>query len=265
MRRGPWQRTSGEIDRSTKMDFDVLIPARYSASRLPGKPLLDIRGKPLIQWVYECATASAAKHVIVATDDERVKQVVEGFGGEVFMTRSDHRSGSDRVAEVVTQLDLPKQRVVVNVQGDEPRIPGSLIDQVAALVCSDEALRVGTASHGITERDELDDPNVVKVVTDYAGYALYFSRAPVPWPREAPEQGAIGQRHIGIYGYRAGFLREFTRWPATRLEKIERLEQLRILENGVPIAVCEADDPPGPGIDTPQDLEQFRAAMGYYG
>ena len=247
------------------MEFDVLIPARYSASRLPGKPLLEIQGKPLIQWAYESARSSLAEQVIVATDDDRISQAVTAFGGQVCMTRSDHRSGSDRVAEVVAKLGMAANRVVVNVQGDEPCLPGSLIDQVATLLGNDEKEMVATACHGIADEEEFNDPNVVKVVVDSRGRALYFSRSPIPFPREDSTGGFFGWRHIGIYGYRAGFLGEFTTWAVTPLEATEQLEQLRILENDVSIVVCEADDPPGPGIDTPGDLERFRETMRAHG
>lgn len=240
------------------MEFDVLIPTRYAATRLPGKPLLDICGKPLVQWVYERAKSSKADRVIVATDDERVKAAVEGFGGDVFLTRPDHRSGSDRIAEVVNQLHLPKDRIVVNVQGDEPLIPGTLIDKVARLLLTDDLVSVATACHEIKSHKEFNNTNVVKVVCNTKGYALYFSRAPIPWPRQVSEEGVRALRHIGIYGYRVALLREFTRWPQSDIEKTEQLEQLRILEHGVPIAVCRVQEPPGVGIDTPEDLEQFR-------
>lgn len=243
------------------MEFDVLIPARYSATRLPGKPLLDVCGKPLVQWVYERARSSKADRVIVATDDERVKETVESFGGDVCLTRADHRSGSDRIAEVVNQLHLPKDRIVVNVQGDEPLIPASLIDKVARLLFTDDNVSVATACHEITSPKEFNNTNVVKVVCNTKGYALYFSRAPIPWPRQVAEEGVKALRHIGIYGYRAAFLREFTRWPESSIETTEQLEQLRILEHDVPIAVCRVEDPPGAGVDTPEDLEAFREFM----
>ena len=241
------------------MEFDVLIPARYGATRLPGKPLLDVCGKPLVQWVYDRARLSKADRVIVATDDERVKQAVEGFGGDAYLTRSDHNSGSDRIAEVVNQLHLPRDRIVVNVQGDEPLIPAALIDKVARLLFNDEEVSVATACHEITSHKEFNNTNAVKVVCNTKGHALYFSRAPIPWPRQVSKNGVRALRHVGIYGYRAGFLREFTRWPESNIEKTEQLEQLRILEHSVPIAVCKVEESPGTGVDTPEDLEQFRA------
>ena len=240
------------------MEFDVLIPARYSATRLPGKPLLDVCGKPLIQWVYDRAKSSKAQRVIVATDDERIEQAVKKFGGEVCMTRTDQRSGSDRIAEVVNQLHMPRDRIIVNLQGDEPLIPQELIDKVARLLFTDDQVSVATACHEINMDAEFKDPNVVKVVCNTKGHALDFSRAPIPWPRDGKSNSVKALRHIGIYAYRAGFLREFTRWPETDSEKTEQLEQLRILEHGVPIAVCKVEGLPEAGIDTQEDLERFR-------
>ena len=233
------------------MEFDVLIPARYGASRLPGKLLLEICGKPLLQWTYEGARSSTAENVVVATDDGRIKKAVDEFGGKVCMTRSDHRTGSDRIAEAAELLELSSDRCVVNVQGDEPGIPGALINQVAKRLTDDTDLSVATAYHEFDPSEDIDDPNVVKVVGDKKGHALYFSRARIPWPRNRAEP-SLALRHIGIYAYRVGFLRQFTSWPATELEQVEQLEQLRILENGVPIALCDAVERPGPGIDTEQ-------------
>lgn len=247
------------------MEFDVLIPARYGASRLPGKLLLEIRGKPLLQWTYECAQRSMAENVVVATDDKRIKKAVEEFGGSVCMTRSDHRSGSDRIAEAAELLKLSADRCVVNVQGDEPGMPGPLIDQVAKRLVGDRDLSVATAYHKIDQGKDVDDPNVVKVVCDKQGHALYFSRAPIPWPRNRAAGPTCALRHIGIYAYRVGFLRQFTSWPATELERVEQLEQLRILENGVPIALCDAVERPGPGIDTAQDLRRFKNLVADHG
>ncbi|MDJ0958246.1 MAG: 3-deoxy-manno-octulosonate cytidylyltransferase [Arenicellales bacterium] len=243
------------------MEFDILIPARYSATRLPGKPLLDVCGKPLIQWVYERAKSSKAQHVVVATDDERIEQAVKKFGGEVCMTRTDHQSGSDRIAEVVNQLHLPKDRIIVNLQGDEPSIPQALINKVARRLFTDDQVAVATACHEINTDKEFKDPNIVKVVCNTKGHALYFSRAPIPWPRDGKGNSVKALRHIGIYAYRAEFLREFTRWPETDAEKTEQLEQLRILEHGVPIAVCRVEELPEAGIDTQADLERFKQSV----
>ena len=220
--------------------------------------MLDVCGKPLIQWVYDRAKSSKAQRVIVATDDQRIEQAVKEFGGEVYMTRTDHLSGSDRIAEVVNQLHLPRDRIVVNLQGDEPLIPQELINKVARLLFTDDQVSVATACHEINVEEEFKDPNIVKVVCNTKGHALYFSRAPIPWPRDGIGNGVKALRHIGIYAYRAGFLREFTRWPETDSEKTEQLEQLRILEHGVPIAVCKVDGLPEAGIDTQEDLDRFR-------
>ena len=220
--------------------------------------MLDVCGKPLIQWVYDRAKSSKAQRVIVATDDQRIEHAVKKFRGEVYMTRTDHLSGSDRIAEVVNQLHLPRDRIVVNLQGDEPLIPQELINKVARLLFTDDQVSVATACHEINVEEEFKDPNIVKVVRNTRGHALYFSRAPIPWPRDGKDNGVKALRHIGIYAYRAGFLREFTRWPETDSEKTEQLEQLRILEHGIPIAVCKVDGLPEAGIDTQEDLERFR-------
>lgn len=227
--------------------------------------MLNVCGKPLIQWVYERAKSSKAQRVIVATDDERIEQAVKNFGGEVCLTRKDHLSGSDRIAEVVNQLHLPKDRIVVNLQGDEPSIPQTLINKVARRLFTDDQVSVATACHEIKIDKEFKDPNIVKVVCNTKGHALYFSRAPIPWPRDGKGDSFKALRHIGIYAYRAGFLREFTRWAETDSEKTEQLEQLRILEHGVPIAVCKVEGPPEAGIDTQEDLERFRQTAQSYG
>lgn len=247
------------------IEFDVVIPARYSSSRLPGKPLVDIAGKPLIQHVYGCAENSSATSVIVATDDERIFDAVKSFGGSVCMTSTEHSSGTDRIAEAVTQLGLDTQRIIVNVQGDEPMMPGILIDQVAELLANTPDAVMATTSEKIIQAATLSDPSAVKVVTDQNGMALYFSRAPIPWQREADgavsSDSSYAQRHIGIYGYRVEFLHRFTSWMPSPIEKIERLEQLRVLEHGEKIVVCEAVEPPGVGVDTLSDLEAVRGML----
>lgn len=247
------------------IEFDVVIPARYNSSRLPAKPLLEIAGKPLIQHVYQCAVNSSAASVIVATDDNRIFDAVKSFGGRACMTSSEHSSGTDRIAEAVTELGLDNQRIIVNVQGDEPLMPGILIDQVAELLANTSEAAMATASEEIIDPATLSDPSVVKVVADDNGMALYFSRAPIPWQRET--QGVVeskcdyAQRHIGIYGYRVEFLHRFSSWKPSRLEKIERLEQLRVLEHGEKIVVCKAVEPPGMGVDTLSDLEAVRGML----
>jgi 3-deoxy-manno-octulosonate cytidylyltransferase (CMP-KDO synthetase) len=240
----------------------VIIPARYESTRLPGKALADIHGKPLIQWVYELACRSRAERVLIATDDERIRRAADGFGAEVCMTSSSHQSGTDRIAEVVRTLDIDDEELIVNLQGDEPLMPPTLIDQVAETLLSHDQAVMATAAHGIRAAKDYLDPNVVKVVTDAQGYALYFSRAAIPWHRDAMSAGAPpaipGQRHIGLYVSRAGFVRTYTSWSPCPLEQAEALEQLRILWHGERIAVCEAHEEPGPGVDTPADLERAR-------
>ncbi|MCZ4293660.1 3-deoxy-manno-octulosonate cytidylyltransferase [Vibrio sinaloensis] len=244
------------------MSFTVVIPARYQSTRLPGKPLADIGGKPMIQWVYEQAIQAGADKVIVATDDSRVEHVVKAFGGEVCMTSPDHESGTERLAEVVEKMAIPDDHIIVNVQGDEPLIPPSIITQVARNLASSEA-PMATLAVEIDHESEVFNPNAVKVVTDKDGYAMYFSRATIPWDRDnfANDAKSIAQplmRHIGIYAYRAGFINTYINWQPTALEKIECLEQLRVLWYGEKIHVEVAKEAPSAGVDTPEDLEVVR-------
>jgi 3-deoxy-manno-octulosonate cytidylyltransferase (CMP-KDO synthetase) len=241
------------------MEFDVIIPARHASTRLPGKLLSEVGGKPLIQWTWENARGSAASRVLVATDDERIMERVEAFGGEACMTSAGHESGTDRIAEAAALLGLADERLVVNVQGDEPELTPALIDAVAATLDRDPDAEMATASHALPDAADFKDPNVVKVVIDESGRALYFSRAPIPFHREDPGAPQEARRHVGIYAYRAGFLRRFSAWPPSRLEQAEKLEQLRALERGVAIAVHQSAEAPGPGIDTADDLARFRA------
>lgn len=248
------------------MAFTVIIPARYQSSRLPGKPLADIAGKPMIQWVYEQASKAGADQVIVATDDDRIAEAVLGFGGEVCMTRPDHESGTERLAEVVEQYGLADDHIVVNVQGDEPLIPETIIRQVAVNLEQSKA-PMATLAVEIDHADEVFNPNAVKVVTDKDGYALYFSRASIPWDRDnfAKRPQEIHHnlmRHIGIYAYRAGFIKTYIEWEPSALEKIEALEQLRVLWYGEKIHVDVAIDVPPAGVDTPEDLDKVRALVG---
>ncbi len=248
------------------MSYTVVIPARYQSTRLPGKPLADIAGKPMIQWVYEQALKAGAEQVVVATDDQRIYSVVKEFGGEVCMTSTEHESGTERLAEVVQKLALPAEHIVVNVQGDEPLIPAEIIQQVADNVASSCA-PMATLGVAIESVEEAFNPNAVKVVADTNGYALYFSRAPIPWDRESfskqPEQLKHGMmRHIGIYGYRAGFIERYVSWEASQLEKVESLEQLRVLWNGEKIHIEQAKISPPAGVDTPEDLEHVRQLLG---
>ena len=251
------------------MAYTVVIPARYASTRLPGKPLLEIAGKPMIQRVWEQAGQCAAGRVVIATDDERIAATAEGFGAEVAMTSPDHPSGTDRLQQVAANLGLADDHVVVNVQGDEPLIPPAVIDQVAANLAANPGAGIATLCEPITDAEDLLNPNIVKVVADQSGRALYFSRAPIPWPRDAfaqardtlPAAGAW-YRHIGIYAYRTGFLHDFVRWSPAVLETLEQLEQLRAMSHGVQIHVTPAvADVPG-GVDTPDDLERLRRLMG---
>ena len=243
------------------MDFAVVIPARYGAARLPGKPLADICGRPMIQWVYEAAAAGGAAEVIVATDDERIADACDRFGARAEMTGSTHASGTDRIAEVARRLDWPDERVVVNVQGDEPLLPPVLVPQVAGLLDGDPEAGMATLATPIVDRAEWDDPNVVKVVTDRRFRALYFSRARIPWPRDVGGPVAHAMRHVGLYGYRVGALKAFTGAGPCGLELQERLEQLRALWLGIPIVVAQAREIPLRGVDTEDDLQAVRRAL----
>jgi 3-deoxy-manno-octulosonate cytidylyltransferase (CMP-KDO synthetase) len=259
-------------------DFLVVIPARYNASRLPGKPLLPLAGKPMIEHVYTQARKSAATRVLVATDDQRIAEVVEQFGGEVCLTRPDHLSGTDRLQEVASALGLTGDSILVNVQGDEPLIPPAVINQVARLLHQTPGAGAATLCHAIHSLDELFDPNAVKLVADQSGRALYFSRAPIPWGRDdfapsgrpqltsiAAEEALLARlgakRHIGIYAYRAALLHQFVGWAEAPLERIEKLEQLRILFHGERIAVADAEVPVPGGVDTAADAERVKALM----
>jgi 3-deoxy-manno-octulosonate cytidylyltransferase (CMP-KDO synthetase) len=249
--------------------FTVVIPARYASTRLPGKPLQDICGKPMIQHVWEQACKSSAQRVVVATDDARIVEACKGFGAEVVLTRVDHNSGTDRLAEVASALGLAGDAIVVNVQGDEPLIPPAVIDQVAANLAAHPEAAMSTLAEPIEEVAALFNPNVVKVVTDQNGLALTFSRAPLPWARDAfaasREQLPAGvpyRRHIGIYAYRAQFLHNFVGWGPCWLEDTECLEQLRALFHGERIHVADALEAPQAGVDTQEDLERVRRLLG---
>ncbi|WP_394125769.1 3-deoxy-manno-octulosonate cytidylyltransferase [Vibrio hepatarius] len=247
------------------MSFTVVIPARYQSTRLPGKPLADIGGKPMIQWVYEQAIQAGADQVIIATDDNRVEQAVKAFGGQVCMTSPDHESGTERLAEVVEKMAIADDHIIVNVQGDEPLIPPSIITQVAENLANSQA-PMATLAVEISDEAEVFNPNAVKVLTDKDGYAMYFSRATIPWDRDnfAQQDKKIAQplmRHIGIYAYRAGFINTYINWQPTALEKIECLEQLRVLWYGEKIHVEVAKQAPAAGVDTPEDLEIVRSII----
>jgi 3-deoxy-manno-octulosonate cytidylyltransferase (CMP-KDO synthetase) len=237
------------------MSFVVIIPARYAATRLPGKPLLDIAGKPMLQHVYERACQSSASAVYIATDDNRIAEAARSFGASVVMTRADHQSGTDRIQEVAASLQLPETAMVVNVQGDEPMIPPATIDQVAHNLRSHADAGISSLFHVVSDSHEWLNPNAVKVVTDAAGYALYFSRAAIPWQ---DTDGIHAKRHIGIYGYRVATLNRFVSWPRSLLEVSERLEQLRAMHHGVRIIMDEACEHVPAGVDTAEDLEAVR-------
>ncbi len=238
-------------------DFIVVIPARYGSTRLPGKPLLEIAGKPMIQHVVERAQSSAASRVIVATDDERIVAAVSRFGGDSVLTRTDHTSGSDRIAEVAKKLTLAESQILVNVQGDEPDMPAELIDQVSKALATTPAAMMATACTEIADPAMLNDPNVVKVVRDKNQMALYFSRAAVPFDRDQESQ-TTAYRHLGIYAYRASYVQQFAAREPCALENTEKLEQLRALWHGEQIICVDAVAIPGVGIDTPADYEHAR-------
>jgi 3-deoxy-manno-octulosonate cytidylyltransferase (CMP-KDO synthetase) len=245
------------------VSFTVVIPARYGAARLPGKPLRELAGRPMIEHVYRRAMESGADEVIVATDDERIRRAAEGFGARVCMTEPAIPSGTDRIAAVVRRLGYADDRIVVNLQGDEPQMPPALLDQVAEDLAAHPEASIATLCVPIAELAALFDPAIVKVVMDARGYALYFSRAPMPWLREAfstepktlPAEPAH-HRHIGLYAYRAGFLREYAAWPPCPLERWELLEQLRALWHGRRVHVSLARRHPPVGVDTERDLER---------
>ncbi|KOR31710.1 3-deoxy-manno-octulosonate cytidylyltransferase [Achromatium sp. WMS3] len=255
------------------MSFRIMIPARYGSTRLPGKPLVLINGKPLIQHVYARACASTALDVVIVTDDTRIQEVAMTFGAKVCMTSKNHQSGSERIASAIDLLNWPDTTCVVNLQGDEPCMPASLINQAAKDLITHPDAVMATLATRIQTWDLVYDPNVVKVVRDSNGYALYFSRASIPWHREefaATTPHTVSEtipntiniyRHIGLYAYRAGFLREYINWPVTELEHAECLEQLRVLWYGKRIYVGHSEATPGPGVDVPQDIAKVAACL----
>lgn len=250
------------------LNFIVVIPARLRSTRLPGKPLLPIAGKPMVQHVWEQARKSGATRVVIATDDASIVDACQAFGAEVLLTRADHESGTDRLAEVAAQLGLTADAIVVNVQGDEPLIPPVIIDQVAANLAAHPEAGIATLAEPIPDPATVFNPNAVKVVSNRRGLALTFSRAPLPWARDTfahgrqqlPE-GVPYRRHIGMYAYRVGFLQDFVNWGPCWLEQVEALEQLRALWHGVGIHVEDAIEAPAVGVDTPEDLERVRRLL----
>mgnify|MGYP002763312922 CR=1 FL=1 len=244
--------------------FTVVIPARYSSTRLPGKPLLPLGGRPVIEHVWQRATESGARRVIIATDHADIAGCARALGAECCLTDPGHASGTERIAEVVATCALDPAEIVVNLQGDEPLMPPALLAQVAHTLAGNPAASMATLATALHDRDELHDPHAVKLVADHSGRALYFSRAAIPWDREG--QGdrlrQVARRHLGIYAYRAGFLREYAALPVSALEGIEQLEQLRALEAGVHDPVAAADEPPGAGIDNAAGLAMAEAGIG---
>ncbi|MBT8075321.1 MAG: 3-deoxy-manno-octulosonate cytidylyltransferase [Gammaproteobacteria bacterium] len=247
--------------------YHIVIPARYASERLPGKVLLDLAGKPLLQHVWLRACESSAQSVVIATDDERIVIAAEQFGAQVVLTATDHKSGSDRIAECAALLGWPDDHLVVNLQGDEPLMPAACLDQVATLLDQRADCEVASLYWPITAAEEVNNPNAVKVVTDAQGRALYFSRAPIPYTRDhqsveaAIAAGLSWKRHLGLYAYRLAALRRFTAYQPTPLELAERLEQLRIMEQGGKIAMAKACEFIPAGVDTSEDLERIRLLL----
>lgn len=239
--------------------FIAVIPARYASTRLPGKPLKDIAGKPMIEWVYRQTLGSGAREVIVATDDERIVAACRAFGAEVELTSTEHPSGTDRIAELARRFAWDDDQIVVNVQGDEPLISPVSIAQVARLLAWHPDAAIATLAAPLGRDSEFHDPGFAKVVTTRDGWALYFSRAPIPWPRDGGVPAA--RRHIGLYAYRAGGLKAISAAPPCALEETEKLEQLRALWLGYKIIVADAAEPPSPHVDTEEDLAQIRRLL----
>lgn len=245
--------------------FKVVIPARFASTRLPGKPLADIAGKPMVIRVAEAAARSGADGIWVATDDAEVFKAVEAHGVPVLMTAATHQSGTDRIAEVAATLGWRDDEIVVNVQGDEPLIDPVLVSQVATALSQDAGAAIATAAHPLTDAADFLNPNVVKVVTDINGRALYFSRARIPWHRDsvaasrgALPEGFVAQRHVGLYAYRVSFLKRYGQLAQAPMEQFESLEQLRALWHGFPIHVVHCERAPAAGVDTQEDLERVR-------
>lgn len=244
------------------MSFNIIIPARYASTRLPGKPLAKLAGKPLIQHVYDRACEVGADKIAIATDDFMVRDTCNQFGGKVIMTSRKHESGTDRIAEAVMELGWSDDTIVVNLQGDEPLMPPELLVQVAGLLENDPQAGMATLCTPITDNSDCGNPNVVKVVFSMQGSALYFSRATIPHVRDAQEgEKPIMYRHLGLYAYRTGTLKAFAQSPVCELEQAEKLEQLRALWQGIQIKIAVADKVPGQGVDTPEDLKAVEAIL----
>lgn len=249
------------------MSFRIVIPARFASSRLPGKPLREICGKPMIEHVIHRAHQSLAEEIILATDEKKIADAVSHLDVRICMTHADHQSGTERLSEVIEKLDIDDDQILINLQGDEPMMPAVCLNQVAQALEQDQTVKMATLCTPLTNIEELFDPHAVKVIRDKNDFALYFSRAAIPWyrdgfnphgsetPGELPEFQQY-QRHIGLYGYRAGFVRQYLQWPGSDIEKTESLEQLRVLYHGERIKVITAATPPGPGVDTLDDLDR---------
>ena len=250
------------------MSFAIIIPARYQSTRLPGKPLRLLAGKPLLQHVYECAQRTPANKIIIATDDERIANVASTFATEVCMTATSHVSGTQRIAEVLDKYNIGDNTIVVNLQGDEPLMPAACITQVATLLENHPNAKVATLSAPLHDSNELSNPNIVKVVANTLGYAMYFSRAVIPFQRDVDTQllsralkQGVYQRHIGLYAYRAGYIKEYIHQQPSCYEQLENLEQLRVLWHGGAIVIAEAKVIPGPGVDTEEELRVVEALL----
>lgn len=247
------------------MSFRIIIPARFASTRLPGKPLRDICGKSMIERVIEQAKQSDAEEVIVATDSQEIADAISHIDIRVCMTREDHQSGTERLSEVIEQFGFDDDQILINLQGDEPMMPPVCLNQVGQALEKDSNLKMATLCTPLTDIEELFDPHAVKVVRDVNDFALYFSRAAVPWSRDGFNESSSHkempknqkyQRHIGLYGYRAGFIKQYLEWQSSDIEKTESLEQLRVLYYGERIKVITAEIAPGPGVDTIEDLNQ---------
>jgi 3-deoxy-manno-octulosonate cytidylyltransferase (CMP-KDO synthetase) len=250
------------------MSFTVIIPARFESSRLPGKPLKDINGKPMIEWTWRQAKQSGAERIIIATESQAVKTICEDFGAEVCLTGDQHQSGTERIAEVIETLALSNDEIIVNVQGDEPMLPPELMHQVAEGLQFNPLISMATLCEPIEEVETVFDPHAVKVSRNVHDLAINFSRAPLPWSRDTFLDNATilpnnwhYKRHIGLYAYRAGFVKQYVAWPECDLEKVEKLEQLRVLWHGEAILVLDALCDAGVGVDTPEDLEVVRGLL----
>jgi 3-deoxy-manno-octulosonate cytidylyltransferase (CMP-KDO synthetase) len=249
-------------------DYKIVIPARFGSSRLPGKPLINLAGKPMIQHVYERAQATGIEDIVIATDDVRIFDVAQGFGAQVLMTSVDHENGTDRIAEVAQKMKWLDSDVIVNLQGDEPLIPQALIELTAQGLLKNPQAGMSSLCAPIEHANDVFDPNVVKAVLDNNGFALYFSRAAIPWDRELYKNGqsevtkqSAVYRHIGMYGYRVSFLKQYKNMEVTALERAESLEQLRALSYGIKIHMTVIDQPPGHGVDTSEDATRVEALL----